>query len=273
MGFCNVHTFLENRPRFLLPARQLLPLVENTGWFFDTELLVLAERTGLRIHEVPVDWVDDPDSRVDIRATVLEDLQGVLRMMRAFGTGRLPVAALRRQLGRDPVPALVPGVPVGMTRQAVRFAAIGIGSTIAYLLLFVALRAELGAQGANVLALLLTAVANTAANRRLTFGVRGTQNVARSQVEGLVVFGVGLALTSGALAALSAWDADASRPVEVGALVGANLLATIVRFLLFRAWVFHPRRQQAAVLGAQAAGEAPKAVALAPGPAASEEAV
>ena len=43
----------------------LLPLVEDDGWFFDTELLLLAERNGLRIHEVPVDWVDDPDSRVD----------------------------------------------------------------------------------------------------------------------------------------------------------------------------------------------------------------
>ena len=49
-------------------AQRLLPLVEDTGWFFDTELLVLAERAGLRIHEVPVDWVDDPDSRVDIVA-------------------------------------------------------------------------------------------------------------------------------------------------------------------------------------------------------------
>ena len=47
-------------------AERLLPLVEDTGWFFDTELLVLAERAGLRIHEVPVDWVDDPDSRVDL---------------------------------------------------------------------------------------------------------------------------------------------------------------------------------------------------------------
>src|SRR5215218_6460056 len=49
-------------------ARELLPLVEDTGWFFDTELLVLAERSGLRIHEVPVDWVDEPDSRVDVVA-------------------------------------------------------------------------------------------------------------------------------------------------------------------------------------------------------------
>ncbi len=50
-------------------ARALLPLTSDTGWFFDTELLVLAERAGLRIHEVPVDWIDDPDSRVNVVAT------------------------------------------------------------------------------------------------------------------------------------------------------------------------------------------------------------
>ena len=49
-------------------ARRLLPLVADEGWFFDTELLLLAERNGLRIHEVPVDWVEDLDSRVDLSA-------------------------------------------------------------------------------------------------------------------------------------------------------------------------------------------------------------
>ncbi len=52
-------------------AKRLLPLVQDTGWFFDTELLVLAERSALRIHEVPVDWVDDPDSRVDVLVTAV----------------------------------------------------------------------------------------------------------------------------------------------------------------------------------------------------------
>jgi len=51
-------------------ARLLLPLVQDPGWFFDTELLVLAERAGMRIHEVPVDWVDDPDTRVELGPTI-----------------------------------------------------------------------------------------------------------------------------------------------------------------------------------------------------------
>jgi len=63
-------------------ARRLLPLVRDEAWFFDTELLVTAQRLGMRIHEVPVDWVDDPDSRVDVVPTALEDLRGVWRMLR-----------------------------------------------------------------------------------------------------------------------------------------------------------------------------------------------
>jgi glycosyltransferase involved in cell wall biosynthesis len=62
-------------------ARELLPLVEDQAWFFDTELLMLAQRRGLRIHEVPVDWVEDLDSRVDIVATALADLRGVARLL------------------------------------------------------------------------------------------------------------------------------------------------------------------------------------------------
>jgi glycosyltransferase involved in cell wall biosynthesis len=62
-------------------ARELVPLVEDNNWFFDTELLVLAERHGLRVHEVAVDWVDDPDSRVDIVRTAKDDLKGIARLM------------------------------------------------------------------------------------------------------------------------------------------------------------------------------------------------
>ena len=97
-------------------AARLLPLVEDTGWFFDTELLVLAERSGLRIHEVPVDWIDDPDSRVDIVATARADLAGIARMLRALATGRLPVAELRASLGRGPLPDPVPRGLAGRRR-------------------------------------------------------------------------------------------------------------------------------------------------------------
>ena len=62
-------------------AHDLLPLVADQEWFFDTELLVLAQRRGLRIHEVPVDWVEDLDSRVDIVSTALADLRGVARLL------------------------------------------------------------------------------------------------------------------------------------------------------------------------------------------------
>jgi putative flippase GtrA len=225
-------------------AKRLLPMVEDTGWFFDTEMLVLAEKAGLRIHEVPVDWVDDPDSRVDIIPTALDDLKGIVRVTRALSSGRLPLAALRDQLGRDPVP--VAGVPTGLTGQLIRFAAVGVASTLAYLALFALLRTGTGPQFANFTALLVTAIANTAANRRLTFGVRGTGGAWRQQAQGLLVFAVGLGLTSGSLALLDAVTSRPARPVELAVLVLANLVATAVRFLLLRIWVFRSRRGEQA---------------------------
>src|SRR5688500_7511298 len=95
----------------------LLEQVRDDGWFFDTELLVLAERRGLRIHEVPVDWIDDPDSRVRVVRTAIEDLKGVARLAAAS--------------------------------QVARFMCVGALSTLAYALLFLALRSPLGAGAAN----------------------------------------------------------------------------------------------------------------------------
>jgi putative flippase GtrA len=208
-------------------ARALLPLVADTSWFFDTELLVLAERAGLRIHEVPVDWIDDADSRVDIVATALGDLRGVCRVSWGLARGRLVVPTLG--------PA---GTPRGLAWQLPRFLAIGAASTAAYVLLYLLFRGFAGAQAANLAALLLTAVGNTAANRRLTFGVRGRAGAARHQFRGLIAFGAGLLLTSGALALLHAASPSPGRGTEVVVLVAANLAATLVRFALYRSWVF-----------------------------------
>jgi putative flippase GtrA len=224
-------------------AARLLPLVQDDGWFFDTELLVLAERSGLRIHEVPVDWVDDPDSRVDIVKTAKADLAGIARLFVALTTGRLPVAELRTQLGRGPLTDPVPGVPHGLVGQVLRFAAIGALSTLAYLLLFLVFRGTMPAQPANLLALLITAVANTAANRRITFGIRGTPGAARAQFQGLIVFGLGLALTSGSLVVLHSVVAHPHPGVELLVLVLANAAATLLRFVLFRGWVFAASRR------------------------------
>ncbi|MBU3066063.1 bifunctional glycosyltransferase family 2/GtrA family protein [Nocardia sp. NEAU-G5] len=212
----------------------VLPLVQDGEWFFDTELLVIAERAGLRIHEVPVDWIDDPDSRVDIIDTARKDLQGVWRLGRALATGALPINELRAAIGREP---LVEGVPLGMVGQAVRFGIVGAVSTLTYMVLFLLLQPLTGGQVANFLALLITAIGNTAANRAFTFGVRGSTKAFSHQVQGLLIFAFTWGLTSGSLFALHHWAPKAVVHLELLVLVVANLIATLIRFLGLR-WVF-----------------------------------
>jgi glycosyltransferase involved in cell wall biosynthesis len=192
-------------------ARALLPEIQDEGWFFDTELLVLAQRRGLRIHEVAVDWVDDPDSRVDIVSTAVGDLRGVLRLR--FAT------------------------PLW------RFMAIGAVSTLAYALLYLLLRGPLGADGANALALALTAVTNTQANRHWTFGVRGRPGLVRQHAAGALVYLIALGLTDGALGVLRSIDPNPSRWLEVTVLVLSGTVATLTRYVALRTLVFARARR------------------------------
>ncbi|GAA4238633.1 bifunctional glycosyltransferase family 2/GtrA family protein [Actinomadura meridiana] len=218
-------------------VQALLPGVEDEEWFFDTELLLLAERNGLRIHEVPVDWVDDPDSRVDVLRTARDDLRGMARVARRMLTG-----AFRVPVGGRPGPGGGAALPAGMARQLPAFAVIGAVSTLAQLVLFVLFRLVMGPLWANGLSLVITTVGNTAANRRFTFGVTGGRRALRHQLEGGAAFLLGLGLSTGGLAVLHAVAPGAGRVVEVAALIAANAVATLVRFLLMRAWIFHPRR-------------------------------
>jgi putative flippase GtrA len=189
--------------------RTLIGDVRDEGWFFDTELLVLAQRRGLRIHEVPVDWIDDPDSRVDIVRTAWDDLRGVAR------------------LAADGAIA--------------RFVGVGVISTIAYALLFLVLRGPLGAAWANIAGLAITAVGNTAANRRFTFGVTGREDLGRHHVRGAAVFLLTVGLTTGALAVLHGLDSAPGHGLELGVLVAATLVATVTRYIGMRTWVFAHR--------------------------------
>jgi putative flippase GtrA len=192
-------------------ARSLLPAVADDEWFFDTELLVRAQRAGLRIHEVPVDWIDDPDSRVDLSATIRQDLRGIVR------------------LARD--------APLG---QMAAFAAVGVATTVLHALLFLLFRQATGAQLANAGALVLATVVNTAANRHWTFGVRGRAGAVRHQVQGFIVLVLGLAVTSAGLALLGWVYPSASHAVEAVVIVAGTLTATLLKFVMFRSWVFRP---------------------------------
>lgn len=190
-------------------VHELLDAVRDESWFFDTELLIAAQRRGMRVHEVPVDWVDDPDSRVDIVSTALADLRGVARL--------------------------------AMATAVARFVAIGVVSTLAYALLFLVLAGAVGSAVASAVALALTAVGNTAANRRLTFGIRGRDGLARHQAAGFLVFVLALGLTNGALSVLHDLDAHAPRLLEAAVLVLATLAATVTRYVALSSWVFRRR--------------------------------
>lgn len=204
-------------------ADRLLPLVRDNEWFFDTELLLLAERNGLRVHEVPVTWVDDPDSRVNVAKTARDDLKGVARMARDFLRGRGttdlgPVA--RTPLDDD------------FGRQIVVFAKIGVLSTLVSLALFLWLRDDTGAVAANLIAVSATAMGNTWANRRYTFGYRGTRGRGRHYSGGVAISLAGLALSSLALANVGGSLA------QVLVLLLTWGAATVARFALLRNWVF-----------------------------------
>jgi putative flippase GtrA len=130
--------------------------------------------------------------------------------------------------------------PANIRRQIASFATIGLLSTIAYLVIYAAFRAALGRAVSNALALVITSVANTGANRRLTFGIRGRDRLAYDHAAGLVAFAMSLGLTTASITLLGILAPSAGRLLEVAVLLGSNALATAVRFVFLRSWMGRP---------------------------------
>ncbi len=222
-------------------VQPLLEHVRDDSWFFDTELLLLAEHNGLRVQEVPVDWVEDVDTRVDVARTARDDLAGLVRVARAKATGAARVPDLPRR--PDPRPAHPEAVLArrenGLLWQVLSFGAIGVLSTVATGVLYALLRGWLPPLVANLIALTATTLWNTEANRRFTFtGAASSKHV---HVQGLVVFALYYGVTSGALLGLQHWDPDPSRWLEVLVLIASSVIGTALRFVLLRSWVFRER--------------------------------
>lgn len=187
-------------------AHQLLPHVKDDAWFFDTELLIIAERSGLRIHEVPVDWTQDPNSSVDVVRTAIADLRGIGRLTRDLRRGRIPVRELRAALSAGPAPS-PRGSILGRVVPVVAW-------SLAYLGIFLACNGYLNVVVANVLGL---ALASWAVRPHL----------------GLPGFVTGLAVSSGALLLLPLITTP-DRWLEGAAIVGAALTAAVVGIIARR---------------------------------------
>ncbi|MFF4117371.1 glycosyltransferase [Streptomyces sp. NPDC001714] len=220
------------------------PLLEATrddAWFFDTELLLLAEHNGLRIHEVPVDWVEDVDTRVDVVGTASDDLRGLWRMARAKASGAARVELAQRPAPAAEHPDAVLATP--STRRTVLswevgcFVAIGIASTVGQALLYALLRSWWSPALANLFSLLVLTLLNTEANRRLTFR-HTTARAGRAHLGAGLLFVLGYLVTSLAVVLFKQAEPAASTAAETLVLTAASLVVTAVRFVVLRTAVF-----------------------------------
>jgi glycosyltransferase involved in cell wall biosynthesis len=205
-------------------AQVLLPMVADNAAFFDTELLVLAERNGLRIHEVPVDWVDTASS-VSLSNAALVDLKGLGRLVREFGRGGgyLPNPDQFRR-------------PVNSSQLA-RFARVGIFTTIAYFALFFLLTPIMGVYAANVVTLAICTATNIAAHGRFTFVTHGPVRLDVVLLGWIIFFLTNVLLTTLALVVASAVAPGAVLGRVIAILIGTGI-AAFARFLLLQTWIF-----------------------------------
>ncbi|MFI7639316.1 glycosyltransferase [Nonomuraea sp. NPDC049400] len=217
-------------------VQALLTAVDDNKWFFDTELLLVAQRNGLRIHEVPVDCLDDPDSSVDLWRTSYEDLLGLVRVARKAIADALHVQV--------PLSHYRTAGSAGGPWRLARLAVVGVLSTITYLLLFLILRAVTPAMAANAIALLGTAVLGTAVNRRFPLGIRGIQYATHHQLEAAGDFLIRVVLSSAVILAFQVFAPAVAATIEALAVCAVVAVAPLLRFLLIRPWRGARKRPQ-----------------------------
>ncbi|MCT9082381.1 bifunctional glycosyltransferase family 2/GtrA family protein [Streptomyces fulvoviolaceus] len=225
--------------------RPLLAKTQDDAWFFDTELLLLAEHNGLRIHEVPVDWVEDVDTRVDVVGTATDDLKGLWRMARlkASGAARVPVPRRPEPAAEHPDAVLAPDTARSqLAWQVGCFVGIGIASTVGQALLYWLLRGWWQPAMANFVSLLVLTLLNTEANRRLTFRYSADGiGAGRAHLGAGALFVLGYLVTSAAVLLFRDAVPDASAAAETLVLAVSSVLVTGVRFLVLRLAVFRRR--------------------------------
>jgi putative flippase GtrA len=162
------------------------------------------------------------------------------------------MAGLKSALGDLPTAGRTRVPYFELLRQPASFAAIGIVSTLAYAVLYTTLRTATPAPAANAFALVATTIANTAANRRITFRVRGRSGLVQDHLAGLGAFVVSLAITSASLGLLHLAVVRPNLLGELAVLVAGSAVATMVRFLVLRSWL---ERHTRVLLVTKSAGE------------------
>jgi glycosyltransferase involved in cell wall biosynthesis len=231
----------------------LLPHIADDAWFFDTEMLLLGEHNGLRIHEVPVDWVEDLDSTVRLRETVWGDIAGLVRVGWAKMTGSATVPGLPRRHAphsSHPHPVVASRTRL-LRRRMFSFATIGLLSTLAWVLLYALLREVLPPLTANLIALTITTFFNTEANKRFTFqGYLGSRR--NMHFKGFAVFASYYLFTSGALLLLDTLTTRDRHAWEVAVLLASSAVGTSARYLALGQWVFDNREPPAGAPGVAA---------------------
>jgi putative flippase GtrA len=225
-------------------VRPLLDKIVDDQWFFDTELLLLAESNGLRVHEVPVDWVEDVDSRVRFWDTTTCDLRGLMRLARAMSRGDVvaDVEAHPALCTVHPDPVLATPRAV-MWRKLMWFAGIGAASTVVHCGIYALLRSLWSLPWANLFAFVVTAMLNTEANRRWTFNKAGGPRHRLHLRSGALL--AAYYLFSTAAVTVVTDMGRLGRIGEITTLVIAYATLTVLRFVALDRWVFNRSRPEA----------------------------